>query len=143
MDSNSHLHEGPLPATLFTVDFAVPDSGNQAGAVAQFLGRVRNDTVEGKTVTGIEYSAYAEMIAPVVDEICRKLYETHSDLIDIRIVHSTGLVQCGEISLAVQVETGHRKQAFSALSACVELIKEKLPVWKKEIFADGTSRWIE
>jgi molybdopterin synthase catalytic subunit len=52
-------------------------------------------------------------------------------------------VKTGEVSLLVLVSAGHRAQSFRALEKCVELIKGNLPVWKKELFTDGTSRWIE
>ena len=81
------------------------------------------------------------MIGKVVKEIKDALFAKYDDLICMHIYHSTGLVKIGEISLFVLVSSGHRKQSFAALEECVELIKEKLPVWKKEIFNDGTHHW--
>ncbi len=142
MAPNSYLIEGPVPATWLSDLTTVEREKTAAGALAFFLGKVRDDIVDGKTVTGIEYSAYREMVEPVIESIKAELFNKYSELTQVDIVHSTGLVKCGENSLAVMVSSGHRKQAFSALAECVELIKEKLPVWKKELFSDGTTRWI-
>jgi molybdopterin synthase catalytic subunit len=143
MDLTKCLIEGPVP-TDFSSWFVADDPiHNSAGAMAIFLGRVRSDQVGEKIVSGIEYSAYEAMVEPVADAIKEQLIAEYTDLKSVHIFHSTGLVKCGEASLLVVVRAGHRKQSFWALEKCVELIKEKLPVWKKEWFTDGTSRWIE
>ncbi|MFA5815371.1 MAG: molybdenum cofactor biosynthesis protein MoaE [Bacteroidales bacterium] len=143
MHTSKYLIEGPIPAAFVSREISDHHSKTSAGAHAFFLGQVRDDQVDGKRVTGIEYSAYDTMVDTVVQAIKDQLFEKFSDLICLHIHHSTGLVQSGEISLVVMVSSGHRKQSFAALEKCVELIKEKLPVWKKEFFADGTSRWIQ
>lgn len=143
MTTSKYLMEGPIPPNWVSEEISGHQKKTRAGAHAIFLGQVRADSPEGKTVTGIEYSAYDAMIDPVVREIKDELFACYSDLICLHVRHSTGLVRCGEISLVVMVSSGHRKQSFAALERCVELIKEKLPVWKKELFSDGTSRWIQ
>jgi molybdopterin synthase catalytic subunit len=135
--------EGPIPGNLLDLLVMQDMAHHQAGAVATFLGRVRADHIEGKTVSGIDYSAYAEMVEPVAESIKEQLFAEYSDLMSVYIFHSIGFVKSGESSLLVTVTSGHRKHSFAALEKCVELIKEKLPVWKKEHFTDGTSRWIE
>jgi molybdopterin synthase catalytic subunit len=82
------------------------------------------------------------MVDAVIQSIREDIFHEFTGLICLHILHSTGLVRSGEISLAVMVSSAHRKQSFEALEKCVELIKEKLPVWKKELFQDGSSRWI-
>jgi len=143
MNGSKYLIEGPVPPGYLTDLAAGRPEKTSSGAQSIFLGKVRDDKVDEKTVSGIEYSAYQEMVEPVVQSIKDELFKKYSDLSDVQIIHSTGLVKCGEISLAVMVTSGHRKQSFAALAECVELSKEKLPVWKKELFSDGTSRWIE
>lgn len=142
MTASKHLIEGPVPAGFVSLEISKHQSKTAAGAHAMFLGQVRDDLVEGKKVTGIEYSAYDAMIEPVIQDIKDQLFKNFPDLICFHCYHSTGLVRCGEISMLVMVSAGHRKQSFAALEKGVEMIKEKLPVWKKELFADGTSRWI-
>jgi molybdopterin synthase catalytic subunit len=143
MGNPEYLLEGPIPESYLQRESTGRPILNRAGAHAFFLGQVRDDVVDGKTVAGIEYSAYAEMVAPVVEAIRGELFNEFPDLLRVDILHSTGLVKCGEISLFVGVSSGHRKQSFAALEKCVDLIKERLPVWKKELFTDGTSRWIQ
>lgn len=143
MMESKYLIEGPIPAAFVGQEVRSHHSKTAAGAHALFLGQVRDDLVDGKRVTGIEYSAYEAMVETVVQTIKDQLFEEFADLICLHIHHSTGVVHCGEISLVVMVSSGHRKQSFAALEKCVELIKEKLPVWKKELFSDGTCRWIE
>ena len=81
------------------------------------------------------------MVEKAASEIRRELFNKFDDLVSLEIWHSTGLISVGEISLLVIVSSGHRKQAFRALEECVELIKKKLPVWKKEIYSDGSHSW--
>jgi molybdopterin synthase catalytic subunit len=64
-----------------------------------------------------------------------------NDVRTISILHSSGLVKAGEISLLIVVSSGHRRHAVEACSKTVELVKERLPVWKKEIFDDDTYEW--
>jgi len=143
MKDKDHLIEGPITPERVGIEVSGHRSKTQAGAHALFLGQVRSDEVDGRQVSGIEYSAYGAMVEPVIQDIKDQLFEEYSDLICVHIYHSTGLVNVGENSLLVMVSSGHRKQSFAALEKCVELIKEKLPVWKKELFTDGTSRWIQ
>lgn len=143
MPGSRYLIDGPIPAGFVISEIAGHESKTAAGAHAIFLGQVRDDLVDGKRVTGIEYSAYEAMVEAVVDGIRDSLFKEFPDLICVHIHHATGLVRCGEISLVAMVSSGHRKQSFAALEKCVEMIKEILPVWKKEFFSDGSSRWIQ
>lgn len=143
MPESKHLIEGPIPPSFVNRQLSDHQAKKTAGAHAFFIGQVRDDLVDGKTVAGIEYSAYEAMVEPVIGDIKNQLFDEFPDLICVHIHHSTGFVRSGEISLVVMVSSGHRKQAFAALEKCVELIKEKMPVWKKEFFTDGTSRWIQ
>lgn len=106
-----------------------------------FLGQVRDDAINGKKVKAIEYSAYVEMVEAEAGRIINSVYSEFNDVKSIDIVHSTGVVPAGQISLFVLVSAGHRQQAFEACSKTVELIKQNLPVWKKEIFDDDSHSW--
>ena len=141
MKQESYLVEGPLEPVFIQKSLSELQSLENAGANAFFLGRVRADVSgESKTIS-IEYSAYADMVEKAALEIRNSLFNKYDDLISIGIWHSTGVVSVGEVSLLVLIASGHRKQAFAALEECVELIKEKLPVWKKENFSDGSHHW--
>jgi molybdopterin synthase catalytic subunit len=75
------------------------------------------------------------------EKIVNSIRAEFSDVNTVEILHSVGIVNAGEFSLFVLVSAGHRKQAMQACSKTVELIKEKLPVWKKEIYEDDTHDW--
>ncbi len=141
MNQDKHLISGAISQEFVAQKLAEHQSREQIGAHAIFMGQVRADQINGHVTMGIEYSAYDEMIGKVVEEIKTDLFSRFDDLVCIHIWHSTGMVKVGEMSLFVLVSSGHRKQSFAALEDCVEQIKMKLPVWKKEIFTDGSHLW--
>lgn len=143
MSTSKHLVQGPISPDFVSQKISEHQSKKNIGANSFFLGQIRADEKEGRYTTGIEYSAYEDMVGKVVSEIKDDLFSRYDDLICLHIYHSTGLVRVGEVSLMVLISSGHRKQAFPALQECVELIKEKLPVWKKEIYEDGSHFWKE
>ena len=110
------------------------------GAHDIFLGQVRADEIDGKTVTGIEYSAYEEMALEKIVEIREDAFEKY-DLSCMHIYHSLGPVPVGGICLFVFVSSPHRKPVFEALQAIVERIKKELPVFGKELFKDDSYTW--
>ncbi len=109
------------------------------GAVVTFLGTTRNN-FEGKQVLSLEYEAYEEMALKKLGEVREEL-QAKFGLEEIAISHRIGTVPIGEISLVVAVASPHRKEAFQACQAAVDRIKEIVPIWKKEVFQDG-SRWV-
>lgn len=135
------LIEGPI--TFETITSILLSSGmkSDTGGHSIFLGQVRADIADGKKVMAIEYSAYESMVRSETDKIKKSLFSEYNDVKAIEIIHSTGMVKAGEISLFVLVSAGHRHQATEACSKTVEMIKERLPVWKKEIFDDNSSEW--
>ncbi|MBL4652897.1 MAG: molybdenum cofactor biosynthesis protein MoaE [Flavobacteriales bacterium] len=110
------------------------------GAHDIFLGQVRADEIEGKTVRAIDYTAYDEMALAEVHNIRETAFEKF-DLTCMHIYHSRGIVNAGEICLFVFVSSKHRKDAFEACRYIVEEIKEKAPIFGKEIFEDETHQW--
>jgi len=137
----NNLINGPVTQCLITLLIEQMGERTDIGGHSLFLGQVRTDEIDGKKVKAIEYSAYEEMVKVVVDNIKETLLSEFTDVRSIEIVHSTGMVMAGEISLLVLVSAGHRHQAMLACSKTVELIKERLPVWKREIFDDNSHRW--
>ena len=112
------------------------------GAHDLFLGQVRADVIDGKTVNSIEYSAYDEMAEKEIEKI-RESIITKYQLTCAHILHSLGKVNAGEISLFVLVSSPHRKAAMDACREMVELIKKDVPVFGKEIFDDNSYQWKE
>lgn len=110
------------------------------GAHDIFLGQVRADVIDNKTVTGIEYTAYEEMANSKFDEIREATFQKF-DLTCMHIYHSLGLVKAGEICLFVFVSAARRKEAMLAISFLVEQIKAESPIFGKEIFDNNEHQW--
>jgi len=136
-----YLHEGPVSDDVILKVINDRKNDLSAGASSLFLGKVRADVSDGKTVTAIEYSAYPEMVTSAGDRIIDEIRISYNDVRDITIIHSTGVVSAGEISLLISVTAGHRDEAARACREALEKIKESFPVWKKERFNDNTSAW--
>jgi molybdopterin synthase catalytic subunit len=137
----NYLTCGPISQKLISRLIEKTSGKTDSGGHMLFLGQVRADEIQGKKVKSIEYSAYSELVNAEAEKIKKTIYAEFSDVKSVKIVHSTGLVNAGEVSLLVFVSAGHRQQAMQACSKTVELIKEKLPVWKKEIFDDDSHKW--
>lgn len=111
------------------------------GAHSIFLGQVREDQIDGKNVTEIEYSAYDEMVTNEMQKIINIVVDKYADIKRIYIMHTKGVVKVGEISMLVFVACGHRVQAFKSVAEIVNLIKERVPIWKKEFLEDDSHTW--
>ncbi|NMC37516.1 MAG: molybdenum cofactor biosynthesis protein MoaE [Bacteroidales bacterium] len=135
------LVNGPLSPGLIAEIIAGCGENHDTGGHALFLGQVRKDRFEGRYVKAIEYSAYEEMVIMEANKISKTILSEFEDVKIFEIIHSKGLVKAGEISLMVMVSAGHRQQALNACSKAVEMIKEKLPVWKKELYDDDSGQW--
>jgi len=112
----------------------------QAGAVVLFLGTTRQFTGPRET-SSLDYECYPEMAR-------LKLAELESDarkrwpIVDCAIVHRLGHLELGEASVAVAVSTPHRRDAFEAGQWLIDTLKEVVPIWKKENWADGSTEWV-
>ncbi len=131
---NRYLVDGPITPMLISELITLGNDDTGAGAISVFIGKVRDDEVGGKRVMALEYSAYEEMAVKEADEIVSTIKLAFSDVRTVIIVHSTGIVKAGETSLFIMVTSGHRDHATRACRHTLEMVKEKLPVWKKEIF---------
>ncbi|UCF40591.1 MAG: molybdenum cofactor biosynthesis protein MoaE [Gemmatimonadota bacterium] len=118
---------------------AVAD-GERGGTVA-FVGSVRGGAEDGPVVA-IEYSAYEEMVAEEFGRIIAEARERWPEAV-VAAQHRLGQVPLGEPSIAVVAAAPHRREAFAACRHVVEEAKRRLPVWKKEQFQDGGTRWRE
>ncbi|TYA78499.1 molybdenum cofactor biosynthesis protein MoaE [Seonamhaeicola marinus] len=110
------------------------------GAHNIFLGQVRADEIDGKTVSAIEYTAYEDMANQKFNDIREAAFKKF-DLTCMHIYHSLGTVKAGEICLFVFVSSPRRKVVFKALEYVVEAIKAEVPVFGKEVFEDETHQW--
>lgn len=135
------LTDGPVGINVVTDLIAKAGSLKEAGGHSLFLGQVRADMSDNKEVKAIEYSIFEKMADSEAGKIKAIIFSEFPDVRSVEIVHSAGVVQAGEISLFVMISAGHRQQAIEACKKTVEMIKQRLPVWKKEIFDDGTREW--
>lgn len=112
------------------------------GSLFVFSGIVRKDETEGGVVKEIIYETYREMAEKEIDKI-KKVAMRKFGLKEIHIKHRIGNVAAGEASLVVAVLTPHRKEGIIAIDFVIDEIKKRVPIWKKEIFEDGSYRWVE
>ncbi|HEX5168150.1 MAG TPA: molybdenum cofactor biosynthesis protein MoaE [Cyclobacteriaceae bacterium] len=110
-----------------------------AGAVNVFIGTVRN-TAHGKNVVWLEYEAYESMavaeIRKIIDEASHRW-----PLLGYAVSHRVGTLKPGEVSVAIAVSSPHRRDSFEACQYIIDTLKEKVPIWKKEVFEDG-EEWV-
>jgi molybdopterin synthase catalytic subunit len=135
------LIDGPI--TLLVISRFMEKLGERTdiGGHSIFLGQVRADCVNSKQVKAIDYSAYEGMVTVEAGKIKEAILSEFGEVKSIDILHSIGIVKAGDISLFVLVSASHRHHATKACSKALELIKENLPVWKKEIYDDNSHFW--
>jgi len=132
--------QGAISSEFIGESIAKHQTKTSIGAHNIFLGQVRADVVQNKTVAAIQYTAYEDMANAKFYEIREAAFEKF-DLTCMHIYHSLGTVNAGEICLFVFVSSPHRKMVFKALEYIVEEIKAEVPVFGKEIFEDSSHQW--
>ena len=115
-------------------------SSSQSGAVVLFLGNTREFT-GGKQTTLLSYECYESMAISKLSEL-RDHAISNWDLLDVAVVHRIGVVDLGETSVAIAVASEHRVAAFDAGRWLIDTLKEQVPIWKKELWSDGSSEWV-
>jgi molybdopterin synthase catalytic subunit len=111
----------------------------QAGATVSFCGVVR-ERDGGREVTSLEYHAHPTAGDVVVDVAAE--FAALPEVLGIAVSHRVGLLRVGDIALVAAVSTAHRREAFEMCARLVDEIKHRLPVWKRQVFADGTDEWV-
>ncbi len=115
--------------------------GPDAGAVVLFFGTVRNNT-DGRPVNCLEYEAYPPMAEKKMSEIAQEISDKWG-LDRVAMVHRVGRLEIGEVSVAVAVASPHRKDGFEACKYAMDRLKQIVPIWKREIWADGEAEWVK
>jgi molybdopterin synthase catalytic subunit len=110
-----------------------------AGGIAMFAGTVRNHD-HNQSVTGLSYSAHPSAEAEL-RRVCAEIAEKF-DVTAIAAVHRTGDLDIGDLAVVIGVSCPHRAEAFDACRALIELLKASVPIWKHQLFTDGTSEWV-
>jgi molybdopterin synthase catalytic subunit len=124
------------PLSLAEVVDAV--SGPGRGGIVTFTGAVRGES-HGKRVVRLEYEAYAPMAERKLAEIGAEVARAHG--VDVAIVHRVGVLAPGDAAVVIACAAAHRTPAFRACEACIERLKQDVPIWKREVFEDG-SEWV-
>jgi len=133
---------GPITPEKIAQSIAHHQVKTNIGAHEIFLGQVRADEIDGKVVQSIKYSGYEEMVNKLAHEIRESAFEKFN-LTCMHIYHSLGEVKAGEICLFVFTSSVHRKDAREACAYLVEEIKNKLPIYGKEVFGENDYQWKE
>jgi molybdopterin synthase catalytic subunit len=125
------------PLSVDEVRSAVADPA--AGAIALFVGTVR-DHDHGRAVAELSYSAHpsgAEQLRLVAEKVAARF-----PVRALAAVHRTGDLEIGDLAVVVAAASDHRDEAFAACRALIEDLKATVPVWKKQLFAEGESEWV-
>jgi len=129
------LREAPLDVAEV---LAALDS-DAAGGVTLFVGRVR-DHDGGRGVVALDYTAHPTALQRL-REVCERVAEQH-DVHGVAAVHRVGTLAIGDAAVVVATSASHRGQAFEASRALIDTLKEQVPIWKHQRFADGTEEWV-
>lgn len=125
------------PLDLDAMQQLVSDA--RVGAIVSFSGNVRNHD-HGRAVTSLHYEGH-----PSAENILREVAEdiaARFEVLTLAVAHRVGPLEIGDAALVAAVGTAHRGEAFRACEALVDLTKERLPVWKHQVFEDGTDEWV-
>ena len=132
-----HVEITPAPIDLAT---AMDVGGDEDGAVAVFIGRVRNRS-DGHAVSQIDYEAYPEMAKAEMHRIALSLLE-RAGVSRVAITHRVGTLEVGDLCVVVAVSGPHRAEALAACRDAIDMIKESVPIWKREHREDG-AHWVD
>jgi molybdopterin synthase catalytic subunit len=129
------LVEGPIDSEAVAAEVA----NDEAGAIATFQGTVRARS-RGRNVIALEYEAYSGMAENVMAEIADEV-KARYELCEVAVTHRLGRVEIGETSVAIAVSAPHRHDALAACKEVIDALKERVPLWKKELY-EGGEEWI-
>ena len=132
----NHLSRRPLSVEALLA--AVRDPSR--GGVAIFVGDVRNHH-GGREVLRLEYSAYE----PMAEKECRAIVEAaeHRWPVSVALAHRLGALEVGEAAVVVAASGSHRGEAFECCRWVIDEVKRRVPIWKREYYADGTVAWVD
>jgi molybdopterin synthase catalytic subunit len=131
-----YLTDSPLRLDPLLAGVARADRGG----IVTFLGLVR-DHHDGRKVVRLEYSAYQ----PMAEAECARIVDEASERwpVGVALEHRLGPLAIGDASVAIVVAGAHRSEAFEACRYIIEAVKQRVPIWKKEYYADGSVAWVD
>ena len=113
----------------------------QCGALVTFEGVVRNHH-QGRSVAWLYYEAYGSMSEKVLRCLIEEIEAEWPQCI-VRVRHRIGTLEIGDVAVAIAVWAPHRHEAFQACAAMIDRIKHRVPIWKKETYQDGMTKWVK
>jgi molybdopterin synthase catalytic subunit len=128
------LSASPLPVTEAVAWATTPE----AGAVVTFLGVVRDHSEGRDDVVGLTYEAYESAANRAMEAIVVEARRRWPELARVALLHRTGTLALGDPAVAVVVSSPHRPEAFAAARYCIDTLKETVPIWKREHWAEGS-----
>ena len=131
---------GPISPDFISNSIYKHQIKHNIGAHNIFLGQVRKDTIKSNVVSAIDYSAYEEMANKKITDIRESTFEKF-DLTCLHIYHSLGFVEVGQIGFFVFVSSSRRKNVYDATKFIVDMIKNTVPIFGKEIFENNEYNW--
>ena len=145
-ESDSHPGDAGVVALVEVVDrpldlaaHEAAVAGPRAGAVVSFQGVVR-DHDHGRGVTLLEYEGHPTA-ADVLREVATEM-AADPDVYAVAVSHRIGVLRIGDVALVAAVSTAHRAAAFRVCARLVDEVKARLPIWKRQVFTDGTDEWV-
>ncbi|HZC73575.1 MAG TPA: molybdenum cofactor biosynthesis protein MoaE, partial [Jatrophihabitans sp.] len=124
---------------LSTADHEAAVAHPRAGGRVVFCGVVREHD-HGRAVVELEYQAH-----PTAEQVLREVaveFAAEPDVLAIAVSHRVGMLAVGDVALVAAVATAHRREAFELCARFVDQVKSRLPIWKRQVFADGTDEWV-
>jgi molybdopterin synthase catalytic subunit len=115
-------------------------AASERGGVASFLGLVRNHH-GGRSVLRLEYSAYEPMAEAECGRIVAEAQSRWQ--VALALQHRIGALAIGDVAVAIAAAAPHRDDAFAACRYVIEEVKRRVPIWKREYYADGTEAWVD
>ncbi len=139
MPADATVHSSVTEEPITALGAAALVASPSAGALVTFSGDVR-DHDHGRTVARLDYEGHPTA-ASVLADVAREVAERH-DIIALAVQHRVGPLAIGDCALAAAVSAAHRGAAFAACADLVDTTKARLPVWKHQVFTDGTDEWV-
>lgn len=131
------LFKGPVSIEAISEMITKSRQELYCGAHSLFIDQLKREQSDGRFLKAVEFSAYEEMVIQEANKIKKTIMSEFEGVRSIEIIHSTGLILPGEISLVIMVSAVNHEHASKACIKTIELIKEKLPVLKKELLESG------
>ena len=113
----------------------------ESGAIVTFVGVVRNNS-KGRMVRYLEFEAYQPMAEKKMQDIADEIHSKWG-LDKVAMLHRVGRLEIGEVIVAIAVASPHRHEAFAACQYAIDRLKEVVPIWKREVWQDGTEEWVK